>query len=126
MDEALHALALTHSDGDETDPATLVEFKTICDTLKWEKEFVHMTVKEIVSSPSRRRRLSLAVSVAIITMLSGNHNRLIVISRLEMADDGPLGNNIVSYYLGSMLDGAGITDSTTQLKIVSPNFIKTG
>lgn len=30
-----------------------------------------------------------------------------------------LGNNIVSYYLGTMLTNAGITDHTEQLKIVS-------
>lgn len=30
-----------------------------------------------------------------------------------------IGNNIVSYYLGSMLDNAGITNTNTQLQIVS-------
>jgi len=34
------------------------------------------------------------------------------------ADEKP-GNNIVSYYLGDMLDQAGSTDTTTQLEIVS-------
>lgn len=97
MDEALHALALTHSNGDQTDAATLVEFKSISDTLKWEKECGEMTVKEIVRTPSRRKRLMLAISVAVFSMLSGN--------------------NIVSYYLGTMLDGAGVTDTTTQLEI---------
>ncbi|KAH7054637.1 MFS sugar transporter-like protein [Macrophomina phaseolina] len=97
MDEALHALALTHSDGDQADPATLVEFKSICDTLKWEKESANMTIKDIVDSPSRRKRLMLTISVAVFSMLSGN--------------------NIVSYYLGTLLDGAGVTDTTTQLEI---------
>ncbi|KAK0659866.1 Lactose permease [Lasiodiplodia hormozganensis] len=96
-DEALHALALTHSDGDQKDPATLVEFQSISDTLKWEKESGEMTVKEIVRTPSRRKRIMLTISVAVICMLSGN--------------------NIVSYYLGTMLDGAGVTDTTTQLEI---------
>lgn len=58
-----------------------------------------MTVKEIVRTPSRRKRLMLTISVAVFSMLSGN--------------------NIVSYYLGTMLDGAGVTDTTTQLEIVS-------
>jgi hypothetical protein len=30
------------------------------------------------------------------------------------------GNIIASYYLGTMLDNAGITDTTTQLQIVRP------
>ncbi|EOD51880.1 hexose transporter [Neofusicoccum parvum] len=85
------------TNGDQTDAATLVEFKSISDTLKWEKECGEMTVKEIVRTPSRRKRLMLAISVAVFSMLSGN--------------------NIVSYYLGTMLDGAGVTDTTTQLEI---------
>ncbi|KAL1644692.1 Solute carrier 2, facilitated glucose transporter member 1 [Diplodia intermedia] len=96
-EEALYALALTHSDGDQKDAATLVEFQSISDTLKWEKESGEMTVKEIVRTPSRRKRISLTISVAVFSMLSGN--------------------NIVSYYLGTMLDGAGVTDTTTQLEI---------
>ncbi|KAK7721547.1 Solute carrier 2, facilitated glucose transporter member 1 [Botryosphaeria dothidea] len=87
------------TNGDQTDPATLVEFKSISDTLKWEKESGKMTIKEIVRTPSRRKRLMLTISVAVFSMLSGN--------------------NIVSYYLGTMLDGAGVTDTTTQLEIVS-------
>ncbi|KAL0261101.1 Solute carrier 2, facilitated glucose transporter member 1 [Diplodia seriata] len=96
-EEALYALALTHSDGDQKDAATLVEFQSISDTLKWEKESGEMTVKEIVRTPSRRKRITLTISVAVFSMLSGN--------------------NIVSYYLGTMLDGAGVTDTTTQLEI---------
>ncbi|KAL1625296.1 Solute carrier 2, facilitated glucose transporter member 1 [Diplodia seriata] len=96
-EEALYALAMTHSDGDQKDAATLVEFQSISDTLKWEKESGEMTVKEIVRTPSRRKRITLTISVAVFSMLSGN--------------------NIVSYYLGTMLDGAGVTDTTTQLEI---------
>jgi len=51
----------------------------------------------MVKTPSSRKRMLLNISVAVFTMLSGN--------------------NIISYYLGTMLDNAGITDSTTQLEI---------
>ncbi|KAJ9131802.1 Hexose transporter [Pleurostoma richardsiae] len=52
---------------------------------------------ELVKSKKSMRRVALALSVAVIAMASGN--------------------NIITFYLGAMLDNAGITDSTTQLEI---------
>lgn len=48
-------------------------------------------------TPNARKRMSLVISVAVFSMVSGN--------------------NVVTYYLGNMLDHAGITDTKTQLEI---------
>lgn len=96
--EALEVIAITHADGNLEDPVVLLRFKEIADTLEWEKNSGQTTsLREVVKTKSNMRRIMLVISVAVITMLSGN--------------------NIVSYYLGTMLDNAGITDSATQLQI---------
>ncbi|KAF1352266.1 MFS sugar transporter-like protein [Delphinella strobiligena] len=97
LDEAIGAVAITHSDGERNDSVTLVQFQEIIDTLGREKSIATLGVKETFRTPVNRRRLMLAISVAVFTMLSGN--------------------NIVSYYLGNMLTQAGITNTTTQLEI---------
>lgn len=99
-DEAVEAIALAYSNGDQEDPIVLAQYKEIVDTLKFERDNGDkMTMVQMLKSPGARKRTLLNVSVAVISMLSGN--------------------NIISYYLGTMLDNAGITDSTTQLQIVS-------
>ncbi len=96
--EALLALAQTHSNGNIDDPAVLVQFRQITDTLTFERSFEKSTfVKQFASSSTTRRRIFLVCTVAVCTMLSGN--------------------NIISYYFGTMLTQAGVTDSTTQLEI---------
>lgn len=96
--EALLALAQTHSNGDIDDPTVTVQFRQITDTLAFEKEFERPSlIKQVASSASTRKRLFLVATVALFSMLSGN--------------------NIISYYLGTMLTQAGVTDSTTQLEI---------
>merc|ERR1711939_1250936 len=73
-------------------------YQEIIDTLAWEKEQGEtLSLLQTVKTPSARKRMMLSLSVAVFTMLSGN--------------------NIISYYLGTMLTNAGITDSTTQLEI---------
>jgi hypothetical protein len=59
----------------------------------------------MVFRPSTRKRMILSTSVAVFTMVSGN--------------------NIISFYLGGMLENAGITDTTTQLEIVSRYTLET-
>lgn len=99
-EEALDAISLAYSDGDTEDPIVLAQYKEIVDTLRFERESGNtMTMAQMLKSKGARKRSLLNVSVAIISMLSGN--------------------NIISYYLGTMLGNAGITDSTTQLQIVS-------
>lgn len=56
-------------------------------------------MKQLVKTPSSRKRVLLAVSCAVFSTIAGNV--------------------AASYYLGPMLNNAGITDATTQLEIVS-------
>ncbi|KAF7557999.1 hypothetical protein G7Z17_g289 [Cylindrodendrum hubeiense] len=96
--EALRVLAQVGSDGDETDPVVLAEYREILDTIEYERSAVGiMTVKEVLKSPSALKRLSLVCSCALATVI--------------------VGNQIASYYFGTMLENAGITNTTTQLQI---------
>ncbi|KAI1760131.1 hexose transporter [Hypoxylon sp. FL1150] len=97
-EEALEALAITQSDGIVDDPVVLLTYQEIIDTLKTEVETGQKTsYADLFKSKQSMRRLMLASSVAVITMASGN--------------------NIITFYLGTMLDNAGVTDTTTQLQI---------
>ncbi|KAI1773855.1 hexose transporter [Hypoxylon cercidicola] len=97
-EEALEALARTQSDGIVDDPVVLLTYQEIIDTLKSEVEKGKKTnYAELFKSKQSVRRLLLCSSVAVISMASGN--------------------NIISFYLGAMLDNAGVTDTTTQLQI---------
>lgn len=102
-EEGLTALALACSSGDETDAIVLAQYKEITDTLDWERENGEtLGIMQMFKGKSVRKRMMLNMSVAVISILSGN--------------------NIISFYLGTMLDNAGITDSTTQLQIVSTSL----
>ena len=97
-EEALLALAQIHSNGNVDDPAVIVQFRQITDTLAFERSFESPSfMKQFASSSTTRRRIFLVCTVAVFTMLSGN--------------------NIISYYFGTMLTQAGVTDTTTQLEI---------
>ncbi|KAH6698361.1 MFS sugar transporter-like protein [Leptodontidium sp. MPI-SDFR-AT-0119] len=97
-EEAIEAIALACADGNKDDPIVQVQYREIIDTLAWEKEQGEtLSLLQTVKTPGARKRMMLSLSVAVFTMLSGN--------------------NIISYYLGTMLTNAGITDSTTQLEI---------
>ncbi|KAI1615026.1 MFS sugar transporter-like protein [Exophiala viscosa] len=97
-DEALIALAKTHSNGNIDDAVVLLQHREVTDTLRFEKTYESPSfIKQLTNSASTRKRVFLVSTVAIFCMLSGN--------------------NIVSYYLGTMLEQAGVTDSTTQLEI---------
>jgi MFS family permease len=99
-DEALAVVALMHADGDEDHPETLSAWQEIRKGIALEKleGAKQATIGQIFSDKDLRMRLLLVVSASVCAMLSGN--------------------NIVSFYLGDMLDKAGITDSNTQLEIV--------
>jgi MFS family permease len=95
---ALLALAQTYSNGEIDDSVVIVQYREIADTLGYEKALnCQKSPKQIAQNPSSRKRILLVTSVAVFCMLSGN--------------------NVISYYLGTMLTQAGITDSTTQLEI---------
>lgn len=103
--EALQVIALLHSDGETSHPDALAAYQEILDRIEFERTGGRqISLKHIVKTPDLRMRLILVVSASVCAMLSGN--------------------NIVSFYLGDLLNNAGITDSNTQLQIVS-RFIHT-
>ncbi|KAI1099865.1 hexose transporter [Jackrogersella minutella] len=96
--EALNSIAVTQADGNVDDPVVLLTYQEILDTLHTEVEIGQKTNwVDLFKSKKSMRRLMLAASAAVISMVSGN--------------------NIVTFYLGAMLDNAGVTDTTTQLEI---------
>ncbi|CAK7213496.1 hypothetical protein SCUCBS95973_001813 [Sporothrix curviconia] len=98
-EEALEAISLLNSNGNKEDPVVLLTFQEIVETIKHETEMEHQktSITELVKSKQSMHRMMLVLAVAVISMASGN--------------------NIITFYLGKMLDNAGITDSTTQLEI---------
>lgn len=99
-EEALAVLAQTNAAGDTSNEIVLLQFNEIVDTLAFERQDEsQMTLMQIVRHPGARKRLIIATMCAVFSTLAGNI--------------------IASYYLGSMLTNAGITDQTTQLQIVS-------
>lgn len=99
-EEALRSLAQANARGDEGNELVLLQFKEICDTLEFERQDeAKLGMKQILRNKGARKRLIIAGTCAFFSTLAGNI--------------------IASYYLGSMLNNAGITDTTTQLQIVS-------
>ncbi|EPE04114.1 hexose transporter [Ophiostoma piceae UAMH 11346] len=97
-DEALDSIAAMQSNGNREDPVVLLTFQEIVETLKAETAANQKTsVTELVKTKQSQHRLVLVAAVAIISMASGN--------------------NVITFYLGTMLTNAGITNSTTQLEI---------
>ena len=71
-DEALDVIALTYADGDRANPAVLVQYQEIVDTLNYEKNVGEtLSMAQMFKTPSARKRTILSLSVAVITMLSG-------------------------------------------------------
>lgn len=98
QEEAHAVLAQTYSNGNMDDKVVLAQLKEIEETFQYEKSVGQgLTMKELVKTSGARKRVLLAVSCAVFSTIAGNV--------------------IASYYLGSMLTNAGITDSTTQLEI---------
>lgn len=84
-------------------PMVLAAYKEIVDTIDYEKNVGEtLSLTQMVKTPVARKRMTLAISCAVFSTISGNV--------------------IASYYLGSMLTQAGITNTTTQLEIVSLHF----
>ncbi|CAD6447398.1 26570adc-fcd2-46a6-9a65-d6da9bd97b33 [Sclerotinia trifoliorum] len=97
-EEALMVVAQTHANGDTSNPVVLAQYQEIIDTIEYERNVGEtLSLKQMVKTPVARKRVSLAISAAVISTISGNV--------------------IASYYLGTMLDNAGISDATTQLEI---------
>jgi hypothetical protein len=101
FEEARLSVAQTSSHGNVSDPIAVAVFKEIMDTLKWEKENEpSMSPLEMFKNPSARKRLLIGMSPGPFSCIAGNI--------------------IASYYFGSELDTAGITDTNDHLKAVCP------
>ncbi|KAJ9160689.1 MFS sugar transporter-like protein [Coniochaeta hoffmannii] len=97
-EEALTSLAQANARGDETNELVLLQYREICDTLDFERQDeAQLGLKQILRNKGARKRLIIAGTCAFFSTLAGNI--------------------IASYYLGTMLDNAGITNTTTQLQI---------
>ena len=97
-DKALAIVAQTYANGDHTNPIVLAAYKEIIDTIEYEKNVGEtLSLTQMVKTPVARKRVLLAMSAAVFSVIAGNV--------------------IASYYLGTMLDNAGITSTTTQLQI---------
>lgn len=96
--EALEVLAIVNAEGDTSDPAVLLQYREITETITYEKnEGRQLGFMEALAATANRKRLLLAVTFSAVVMLPGT--------------------NIITYYFGTMLEQAGITDPTTQLEI---------
>jgi sugar porter (SP) family MFS transporter len=92
--EARELLRIVHGaqDVQEVD----VQYREIVDTLAFEKAH-RKSFLQVLTTKANRKRLAITSTFSIIVMLPGT--------------------NIVTFYFGSMLEGAGIENPTTQLEI---------
>ncbi|KAH8658178.1 MFS sugar transporter-like protein [Xylariales sp. PMI_506] len=98
LDGAREVIALTHANGDTSDPAVLEQYKAIMDGIKWERECGETQgVIDMVRTAGNRYRCLLVLSVAVFTTCTGN--------------------SVITYFLGSILNAAGITNTHVQLEI---------
>lgn len=95
--EALLAIAQTVSNGDTTAPEAQANLVQILQSLDLERHVEEPSIKQIAQTPALRKRMIIVFSVALFSMMTGS--------------------NLFSYYLGTALTNAGVTDSTTQLEI---------
>lgn len=101
-EDALEVLAVAHGWGDKNHPVVVTEYREIIETIGFEKRTGSLSPFECLRTKGNRYRLLLMMSVAILSMTAGN--------------------NIVTYYLGTMLDQAGVTDENTQLQVSLPSL----
>ena len=92
-DEALEILAITNNGGAE---AVQVQYREIVDTINFEKEQSQSLLKAL-SNKANRKRLLITSTFSAMVMLPGT--------------------NIITFYFGEMLQGAGITNPNTELQI---------
>lgn len=71
-DDALEVLSVCHAYGDLTDPIVLTEYREITETLAFEKIAGSISPLEMVRTPGNRKRILLALSVAIFAMTMVN------------------------------------------------------
>ncbi|RDW63779.1 hypothetical protein BP6252_11324 [Coleophoma cylindrospora] len=97
-EEALQVVAYTHSNGDIAALETVAQHQEIIDNITWERENGEtLSYAQVFRTASARKRILLVFSMVIFSTLTGN--------------------SIITYFLGSVLDQAGVTNSHTQLEI---------
>ncbi|KAL1311461.1 hypothetical protein AAFC00_004406 [Neodothiora populina] len=96
-EEALAVLLKYHGNGDPESPIVTLEYQEIVQTLEHEKSVQKANFKALVATRPNRWRFGVVAAVSIFCQISGN--------------------NIISYYLGSVLTAAGVTGVQTQLAI---------
>ena len=94
--EALVVLANVNADGDTRDDLVRLQYRQICDTIRYER--APMTYREMIRHRGAFRRLVITASCALFSMLTGNI--------------------IFTYSIGNMLLHAGISSGQTQLLLV--------
>lgn len=105
-----------HGGGDPNSPIATTEYEEICHAIAYEKATESTDYKTIFMTKGNRWRFG------IISLFAGNNScfpvadlktKLVYYIAILML----CGSNIISYYLGLILDNAGITNTTTQLGI---------
>ncbi|KAK3645084.1 hypothetical protein LTR56_002698 [Elasticomyces elasticus] len=97
QEEALMVIAQCCSNSDSSAPESQAILMQITESLELEKHLEEPSLKQIALDPGLRKRMLIVFTVAAFSMLTGS--------------------NLFSYYLGTALTNAGVTDSTTQLEI---------
>lgn len=96
-DDARAMLVKYHGGGDVSSPLVAQEYEEIRQTLEFEKTVQKTSFQALFSTRPNRWRIGITIAVGVFCQLSGN--------------------NTITYYLGDVLDSAGVTSVNTQLAI---------
>lgn len=96
-EEALQILAILHGNGDAEHPLVQAEYHEITSALSYEKSLPAQSFKSLISPSPNLRRFGVVIVLNISAQV--------------------IGSNIVSSYVGTVLESAGITDTHQQLII---------
>ncbi|KAL2060666.1 hypothetical protein VTL71DRAFT_9307 [Oculimacula yallundae] len=96
-EKALNVLAKAHAHGNIDDELVQIEYLEIRETIALEKEFEGNGWLQLFQTKGNRHRLVILISLGFFSQWSGN--------------------GLVSYYIGDVLKGIGITGQTEQLEI---------
>ena len=65
-------MAQTYANGDTSNPMVLAQYKEIIDTIDYEKNVGEtLSVMQMVKTPVARKRMTLAISAAVFSTISG-------------------------------------------------------
>ena len=76
-EEALVVIAQAYSNGDTSNPVVLAQYKEIVDTIDYERNVGEtLSLVQMVKTPVARKRVTLAVSAAVISTISGMNSSI--------------------------------------------------